>query len=593
MQRRQPFWRRALAATLLLGAAGMPAVAQELPAAATGSRFKVLVPTLEKISPDVKGNFGKDVSEALRKLIDRMPRHESVQKKEMETSLKKFGLKDPLTCIQTRQLGVQIESELVMCGAFGGTNGNYMIDSLQFVSTKTQEAFQVQAVTAANAQEAAQKIFAQFETYIETLNSLVYCYDYLSSQNWQSALDNCNAALKINPNSQRGLSGKAFALMQLAGPAETADKAKLTEALQLYRKVLELNAVDQEALRTAGVVAARLGQNEESRNYFKQYLELNPGDVGVRLQIANEQNKAGDSEGALRVVEEGLKTDTANVDLLTWAGVFAAQAAFKINQEKKTADGKFAPEAKSMLETGYNYYKKLFDLKNGDIEPQLIPQMMTALGLLERYPEAVELGRRLAADPKTGTAPILVAYSSALKETGNAAEALAILDRAIAMNDTATASQKLRYKKADWLIRAGNLDGARAAFKDAVAAGEVPGDDASNLIWAIGYGEQFQKGNHSEFLKYIEAAREFAETPVEKSKLDYFEGVTLLTIHRPKDAPTTAGPARNLRPRMVQALQLMERGGPYAQEANINIRDAIDNQRKYVEYLDQLIKRGG
>jgi len=91
------------------------------------------------------------------------------------------------------------------------------------------------------------------------------------------------------------------------------------------------------------------------------------------------------AEGALRVVEEGLKADSANVDLLTWAGVFAAQAAFKA---EKTPDGKLSPAGKTLLQTAYNYYKKLFDLKNGDIEASLIPQMMTALNILERYPEA-------------------------------------------------------------------------------------------------------------------------------------------------------------------------------------------------------------
>src|SRR5687768_8254781 len=184
MERRQPNWRRALAASLLLGAAGMPAVAQEQPAAAAnGQRFKVLVPTLEKLSPDQKGNFGRDVAVAIRKLIDKMPRHESVQKKEMDEAMKKYGLKEDMSCIPARQLGVQIASELVMCGAWSGAQGNYKVDSLQFVSTKTQEAFQVQAVTAANAADAAQKIFVQFETYITTLQNLTFCYDYLSSQN--------------------------------------------------------------------------------------------------------------------------------------------------------------------------------------------------------------------------------------------------------------------------------------------------------------------------------------------------------------------------------------------------------------------------
>jgi tetratricopeptide (TPR) repeat protein len=587
MERRQPNWRRALAASVVFGVAGLPAIAQEQPAS-NGSRFKVLVPTLEKL--DGKSGIGKDIAVEVRKLIDQMPRHESVGKKEMEEAMKKYGLKEEsLGCIPARQLGVTIQSELVMCGAAAGGNGNIQVDSIQFVSTKTQEAFRVQAVTGTTAKDVAQKIFVQFETYIKTLESLVFCYDYLSSQNWQGALDNCNAALVINPNSARGLAGKAFALMSMAGPGPDADKAKLTEALALYRKVLEVNAVEQDAMRTAGVIAARLGLNEESRNYFKQYLELNPGDIAVRLSIASEQDKAGDPEGALRVVEEGLKTDSANVDLITWAGVFAAKAAFKIPR----ADNKPTPQAKALFETSYNYYKKLYDLKQGDIEPSLKQQMLLELVQLERFPEAIDLGRRLAADPKT-TASVLQQYASALQQSGNTAEAINVMDQLIAKNDTSV--KGVRKAKADILIRSGNLDAAKAAFKDAVAAGEISGDEASTYFFSIGYTEKFQNKQYDAFLEYLRAARELAQGDVEKSKLHYFEGVTLITTDRPKEAPTTAAAARTLKPKMVRALELMELGAAYARSQGGNMENqyqsTVKNQRDYIAYLDQVIKAG-
>ncbi|MGH7467286.1 MAG: tetratricopeptide repeat protein [Longimicrobiales bacterium] len=595
MERRLPHWPRALAATVLVGAIGtVPGAAQQQQsAAANGSKFKVYVPSLER-SADARGNFGKDFANELRKLIAGMPRHEPVDRKEMQEALRKFKLvEDEMTCIPNMQLATHMQAELVVCGRWAGAAGSFRLDSMQVISTKTQESFRLQQITAATAKDAAAQSFAQIDKYIGTLENAAFCYDYLASQMWPQALENCNKALEVNPNSVRATMGKAFALYSQAVANEPPDQAKLTEALTLYKKAIEIATVpEQDALRMAGIIAARLSLNEESRTYFRQYLDLNPGDAQVRLTIANEQSKAGDKEGALRVVEEGLKGDSANLDLLTWAGVFAAQAAYQIHETKKGENNTLAPESKALFETAAMYYKRLFDVRNGDVEAAIPPQMMQTLYILDRHTEVIELGRRLVSNPKYKTASLLNIMAQSLNGSGNTAEAITTLDEAIAMNDTT--ARGMRRTKADIQLRAGDLAAAVTSYQAAIAAREVEADLASNMIFATGYTSKFNQAKDYEgFLTYLDAAGQLAQGEGEKSKLSYWGGVSHQMIGRAvAGTEPTLATAKAALPRFERAIRMMEAGALYARENNVNLATSLDALRKYAEYLSNRIKAG-
>ncbi|MGH7461209.1 MAG: tetratricopeptide repeat protein [Longimicrobiales bacterium] len=591
MKRGLPSWPRAVAATLIFGAVGYMPGASQQQAASNGEKFKVLVPILER-AQDARGNFGKDVAEELRKLIERMPRHEAVDRKAMQEAMRKFGLKeDEMDCIKNMQLAVQMGAELVLCGRFTGASGSYRLDSVQVISSKTQEAFKLQQITAPGPKEAAAQIFTQFERWVGALGQAAFCYEYLGSNEWDRAIANCDEVLKVNPNSPRANMGKAFALYSKAIATTPPDPALLGQSLDLYKKVIATSQTpEQDALRMAGIIAARVGKQEDSRNYFRQYLELNPGDAEVRIQIANEQSKAGDHVGALRVVEEGLKADSTSVGLLTFAGIYAAQAAFKTNDEKGSKPGELVPEAQALYETAAKYYKKLFDLKNGDVEAAIPPQMIQTLVVLNRAQEAVEIGRRAVANPQTSTALTLAAYGGALANTGNTAEALRAFDAAIAKNDTSV--KGLHGRKADVLLRSGDLQGSMGAFRAGIAAGDQKPDEVSNLIWAVGYTEKFQAKSYEAFLTYIDAARQFAESETEKSKLNYFGGITYFYIGSAIDGSKAAS-ARRARPHFVRALELLDGAGPYARaNPDVNLSKTVSDVRKYLEYLDAVIKRG-
>ncbi|MGH7460017.1 MAG: tetratricopeptide repeat protein [Longimicrobiales bacterium] len=592
MERRLPTWPRALAATLILGAVGTTSGhAQQQPAATAGNKYKVLVPSLERTA-DARGNFGKDVAEEFRKLMRGMERHEPVERKEMAESLKKFQLKeDEMTCIQNRQLASHMNTELVMCGQFSGTGGSFKLDSVQVIGTKTQESFYLRPFTAATPKEAAQQIFQQFERYVVTLQQLAFCYDYLSSQQWPQAIENCDAAIKANPMSVRANSGKAFALYSQAVAADPADQAKLAESLSLYKKVLEASQIEQDAMRMAGIIAARIGQHEESRKYFASYLEMNPGDVQVRLQIANEQNKAGDPEGALKVVEEGLKTDSASVDLLTWAGVFAGIAASKINSSTTKPEGSMiSNEAKPLYEQASKYYKRLFDVKNGDVEPAVVPQMIQSLVVQQRYAEAAEIGTRAIANPKTATGRVYQVYALALAADGKTQEAVAALDAAIAKNDTSATG--LRAQKADVILRSGDLSAATAAFRDAISAGETQTDSVANRIWVIAMNDGWQKKDWDGVNKYLEVGNEFAQDAIMKAKLSYYNGLAVYQ-RAPRMDPKTpkAAEARAALPIWTRAATLVEDGAAFGREQP-NYQQTLKGLRDYIAYLNEIIKRG-
>jgi tetratricopeptide (TPR) repeat protein len=596
MDLRLPNWRRVLSFSLLFGASASVLAAQEQPAAANASKFKVLVLALEKRA-DASGNFGKDVAEELRKLIERMPRHEPIDKKVVQDAFRKFNLKEnEMDCVKNRQLAVSLDAELVMCGSFSGANNNFRVDSIKFINAKSQEAFEVPAVSAANAKEASSKIHAEFEKFVNFIERLAYCYQYLDSQQWAQAIENCDHALAVNPNSPRANMGKAFALYSQAGTGEQTDMAKLRESLALYKKVLELN-LEQEALRTAGIIAARLQLHDESRQYFKQYLELNPGDAAVRLTIAHEQSKAGDKEGALRVVEEGLKTDSANIDLLTWAGIYAAQAAYDLHKQAMDAAQPGTPvvipqNAKTLYETAVTYYNKLYTIKQADFEPTIAEQLIRTLVVLERHNDAIEVGRRLAGS-KAYTTVVKAALAGALANAGQTAEAIRIFDEAIAAGDTAAASMKLRARKADILVRSGDLEAAKTALRDAVAGGELTADEAANQLWQIGAADKFSKNDNDGALAHFEASAELAQSSMQKAKASYWQGLVWQKKAQTFGQPAKAAEAKVALPAWQRALRHMEEGEEFGRsDARYDYPRTIGVVKQYIDYLQQVIKRG-
>lgn len=585
MQRTLTNRRQAVLLSLAMVATGFvgvhPLKAQDPAPAASTDRYRVLVPMLER-KGEVRPDFGKKVAEAVSKQIANLRTHTPVPAAEVKEALRKYKLKeDELDCIKDRQLAVQINAELVMCGVVEKSAGGYTVNA-QFIGAKTGETFELQPVTAADPNAAAAQIYSQFENYVKQLSFASNCSAYLGSQQYDLALQNCNQALEVNANSQSVNLLKGMALYRMSMSADqtvVTDTAKLQQAADVYKKVIDLNPVNQDALRQAGIIAARLGRADESRQYFRQYMELNPGDVGVRLAIASEAVKNGDPEGALRIVEEGLKTDSTNVDLLSYAGHMAIQAATKSDDHTKVSP---------FYEVAANYYKKVFTAKDTATDNVVLQNLILALNAAGDKQGAVDIGlRAVVARPKE--VALWSAYATALTAAGKNEEALKAIESGLALDPK---FKGLAARRASILLTMGRLDDARSAFQEAIAAG-ADADDAAQLVFNEGL-ERYRSHDYDAALQYFAFAKDLANDVAKKGGANFWTGMVYYQRGIPVAKPQTAKAARAALPIFQRALEYFQGVGVEAyasQTRGVNLSQTLSAVRQYIDIQKQVIKR--
>ena len=586
MQRQFNTRRQSVALSLVIAATGLvtalPLAAQEPAPAASSSRFRVLVPTPE-IRAGAKADFGKKVAEQMIKQISQLPTHIPVDMKEYRAAIKKYGLKEEeVDCIKARQLAVQINAELVMCGTIeqGGT-GNQV--TAQFISARTGETFEVATFPSADPTQAATHIYQSFENYVKQISLAAFCRDYLASQQWTQALENCNQALQINANSQTALNMKGMALYRMSMAADQSavtDSARLREAYAVYKRVIELNPVEQDALKQAGIIAARLGEADASRTYFRQYMELNPGDAAVRLAIAGEASKSGDPEGALRIVEEGLAADTANIDLATYAGHFAISAATRAKDDAQ----------KRLFETAVRHYARVRAARGAETDVNILQNMIPALIALDRHEEAITIGRE-ATTGKPEDANLWIAYAAALQGAKRTDEALAALETAITKDPK---NERALGRRAVVLLDLGRLDDARQAFQSGISAGVIKPTEAAQMVFNEGY-EKYRAQNYDAALSYFNASGDLADDARTRGQANFWSGMIFYQRGIAAAKAQNAKAARAAKPLFERALNYLQGSGVETYAAStqgVQLDRTIGAVRQYIDIQNQLIKRG-
>lgn len=586
MQLRRNHRRLALVAAFGLGAAvafAAPAQAQEAAQQPqVGGRMRILIPTLEHPA-NADAGFGKKVADLLRTSIDKLPRHTPVPANEIKDALKKYKIDEKaMDCIKSRQLAVQIGSELVMCGNYEPNPGGGMKVTAQFIGAKTGETFEVPALTASTPEDAAAKIFAAFESYVTQLGATAICQQYLGSNNWQSALSNCNQALAVNANSSTAQFYKATALMNMDS---------LQSSLEALKLAIKINPMYGDAIRLAGIVAGKLGDEQASSDYFKQYLDLNPGDANVRLNIANDAAKAGNYEGALKMVEEGFKSDSANATLLLYAGHWALADAQKLTDAAIKADKPKPAKADSMALVALGYYQKLVNQKDTAADPAVVKNMLLIMSTHNQAPQAVQLGAKFTSANATWhkDAALWSAYADALNAAGQTQNALAALDSAAAFDTKG--DLPVYAKRGQWLAEKGQIAAAKASLAQAVQRGKVKGDEAANLM--LGYGfKQYSNKDYDTANEYFAASRELASTAETRGQAwfmtgtIYFQRGSALAQVNPKKASPKAAEA------FRQAAAAFNNASAYISSHPRETRN-VDAWRAYItQYLDAVKKAG-
>jgi len=546
------------------------------------SRYRVLVPAL-KAEGGAKESFGRDVAERLRKSLEGMATHAPVDRGEMRTKLRevKRDEKELVDCVTARQFAVYINAMLFLCGEYRPA-GSAMEVSAQFVTARTGEAFEIPTFTASTADEAAQIIFSGFEKVVNLQRLATFCLEYLASEQWANALENCNSALELNPNSESAHFGRARALVGLDS---------LEAAMQELEKLLEVNPAHTDALQTAGYVATKLNQPQKALSYYRAYLELNPNDPQVRLTIAIDMANNGDPKGALELAEEGLAVDSSNINLREYAGHFALAAANKVESDSGARDSQERPaEVLTYYEKALRYYESVFAEKGGESDVNMLRRMMSALVVLDRTAEAVEMGARFV-EVKPDDAGLWSSYADALQKAGRLEEALAALDSTLARDPN---YQRIYSRQVAWLASTGQISRIKAAFDKAVARQEYEAkpDDLARSVLLYAYNEKFQKGDQMGALPYLDLVREMNTTPQTRGLASYLGGFALLNHGRKVAEPETLQSARESLPIFQKARQYFLDARPYAEANRVDLSEPLSNVDTYIEIQEAIIKRG-
>lgn len=572
-----------LAATaLLLGPAAQLAAQQE------GGRFRVLIPYFTP-GENADDGFGKDASEELRELFENMATHVALTEDQIDDEADRFDLNiDDLDCIRARQLAAQIDVPVAVCVNYTEQGGRQLMVDAEVWDVSASESFPVEAFQATDNDDgeraAAQRIFEAFERYSTTVRSAAICNDYYASQQWENALRNCNESLELNPNATGTRYLKARILYEMEDY-----EASLSE----LQTVLEENAFHEDALQLAGYISAVTDQDDQARDYYSRYLDINPGNAAIRMRIAYDLAEAGDPVGAMEFIQVGLDVDPENVDLHEQYGGFAFRAALQAQEEasvgQENAGGTLSPEAAAYYREAIESYEKVFEAKGAETPVGHLANVISAYVQLEELDQAISMAERvLETHPESDRLWSL--YANALQRADRLDDAIAALDRVIEINpDHASAT----LRQGNWLIQAGRLEDAVAVLRESTQGNPERAEQAALMIFAEAYQQGVQEDDYDYAIQGMSAAKELPGLSAKiTNQLNFWHGYSMYQQAVQRQEPQTLETAQATLPRFQRAVELLRQSGDYSSTVNVNLQDLLANAQTYIEIQEAIIRRG-
>jgi len=550
------------------------------------SRFRVLIPDLQPIN-DEDDDFGKDLADELRELIDDMLTHSAVDEDDIKDALKRYDLKmEDLTCILAQQLAAQNNYQVVLCARYSGSKERWDIQNIRFVDSGTGEVFEVGDVTSADKMEeqAAQQIVRVFELFVEQTRVAIFCRDYAQSQQWENSLTNCDRAIELNPNSNTSRYTRANVLRQTE---------RFAESLVEIQRLLESDPFHENALLLGGFLAspANLDNAELAREYYNRYLELDPTNSQVRMTVAYDLARQGDPLGGLEIIEAGVAVDPSNIDFHEQAGNFAFAGAEAVLREARVdgSDG-VTPEVRELYGKAIASYETVFEEKGDEMLVTQLRNVVAAQHTLGNLDEAISFGERaIASHPDEPS--LRDTYARALKDAGRIPEAVTAL---VAIEEIDPDWPNLHLRMGSWLIEIGQIDEAVPALQAAVMKGSTP-DAAANMIFNYAYTTFFaptEGKNLPRFIELIGLAKDFELSGEVRQQYEFYHGYALLTQAITVQEAMTAESANRSLPMFREAGSHFERGKGYVDRtAGLEYQQFATNVTDYIEIQDAVIAR--
>jgi len=564
------------------GAALSAALLFTLPAVATAQqssgRAKVLVVPITAEN-GVKGSFGRKVSEEVRDRLKDVTTLAPIGEDAVDDELDRLKLdEDDLGLVQWRQLAGRLDADLLLHGTITKVSrGNAF--HVSFVDARTGDAtpipeFIVQDDGGRGEKEAADKIMEAVQDQVEYQRSVLFCADYLGSEQYEDAMRNCDQALEMNPNSTTAhyLRGRVHMGLE--------DWQAAKEDLDV---VVDANPAEVDALNSLAYTEAKLGNTARARELYNEYLGFNPDDASVRMQISYDLAQAGDYDGAIGLLENGIARDSTNADMWKFLGDVLLNKGTSDDMSSDSTGTEIAPasdvSASSVQNTdairrAVQAYEKVLDIRGAETDPQILKNVIAAYLQLGDVQEATRFTQR-AEEQLPEDASLRSLKADILARNEDFQGAVQAMNEALRLNpDLPRGLTKQGFFK----LSAGDEQGALQDLRAAVEGGEDPEVVAGQLL-SRGYNDFYKSGEYGRAVKLFEVATEFSKPGSTREQLYFFMGASHYQIGAQIDTSNqneACQPARRALNSFRQVLPNLNKAGSQQPEIQGQLRESTD-----------------
>ncbi len=544
----------------------------------SGGRARVLVAPL-KSGDGVKKDFGKKVSEEVQKDLRDFPTLTTIDNKTVKDELKRLKLDEKdLGLIQWRQLAGRLDADLVMYGEVSRAAGGNAVN-VSFVESRSGDELTVPEFKVAGdgkdeVREAADVIVTAFEGQVEYQRAIMFCGDYLSAQQYEDAIRNCDDALTRNPGSTtaRYLRGRAYMGMEDYESARTDLAA-----------VIEENPAEVLALQSLAYSEAQLGNTERATELYREYLNFNPGDASVRMTIAYDLAQAGAYDPAIALLEEGIEVDPTNADLWEYLG--------NVSLNKGTTSEGEGGEAtitdEESVRRAAEAYDQVLQIKGEETSPEILRNVIAAHLALGDYDQALAFADRAQATRPDDPA-LWSMRADVYGKMDRPADAADAMDEVLTLDPS---YPNAHARRGFFKLAAGETDSAIVDLRLAVEDGTDPDAVASQML-SRGYNDHFKAGQYDDAIQMFKVGAEFAPAGRTRDQLYFFTAYGYyqqgVQIDASNEAAEACAPAQRALSKFEQVLPNLNRAGNEQPNAQSDIRESTD---VYLYRQQQLIKK--
>jgi tetratricopeptide (TPR) repeat protein len=424
----------ALLGTPSIGVAQTPQPAQR-GGPPNGDTPRILIATFK--SDDRK--LGVEASEAVRKRVQDQYSAKQlfvVPKQHIDETLRQSGYQpdSALSTSDLMELGKQVRADEVVDGIASKAAEGVKVEARLLLKRNQTILAQPLAVV-------TKEIERSLSEARKSLTPYKQCENDLRAAKYDAAIVSGRAAIAAFPNSTFGRLCLLTAFYNSKGSADSI--------IKYSEQILTFDKTSTIALGNAAEAYKTKGNIDKYIEYSLAIWRADPSNEGVARSIIQELASSGAPEKSLPIIEEILKVNPGDPQLLRqkWLVLLAAKqykAALSAGEEMVKADTAAA---------NLDYYKRMAAVAVLDNQPQLAGSIY-AKGL-QKFPNDADMH---------------LAYAQVLAKSGQLQQALASAERAIAINPKIEQGQGYMYVLA-LQVQLGQLDAAKATAPKALAAG--------------------------------------------------------------------------------------------------------------------------